>query len=98
MKCQDYIKLHALELKKLCDKRERLNARYFQEETASNRSKKISIELSFLGMYISMEKERLAFALGYLSPQEATKEYCVSEFHRYEGIRSELEKTTFDRE
>ena len=96
MKRQDYIKLHALELKKLCDKRDRLNAFCLCADFPVKKAAKISADLNFVNMHISMENERLAFALGYLQPKEALREYCVCGFQRYAGIQDELAATKFD--
>lgn len=58
--------------------------------------KKIDVDLNWLGMQIEQTKERIAFALSFLSPEDARKEYFPSEFHRYPGIREELEGLNFE--
>ena len=47
-------------------------------------------------MDIERTKERLAFGLGLLLPEDAQKEYRPSSFHRYDGIGAELEKIRFE--
>lgn len=95
MKRHEYIKKHANELNKLCVKRSKISERCLQG-TTPKMAQKLNAELNFLGMEISKTEERLAYALGYLLPENATIEYNPSAFHRYKGIREELEKTKFD--
>lgn len=47
-------------------------------------------------MDIERTKERLAFGLGLLLPEDARKEYRPSSFHWYDGIGAELDKTKFE--
>lgn len=96
MKRHDYIKQHAVELKKQCDKRQRLSDRYTSGDLTHKATQKLNAELNWLGMEIQKTEERLAFALGRMLPEEATKEFNPSSFHRYEGIQGELERIKFE--
>lgn len=95
MKRADYVKLQASILKKLCDQRDKKTKCRLMEST-SKKAKKIDVDLNWLGMQIEQTKERIAFALSFLSPEDARKEYFPSEFHRYPGIREELEGLNFE--
>lgn len=96
MKRHDYIKSQAAVLKRLCDKRDKVSARYLKGELTQKMYQNLSAELNFTGMEIEKTKERIAFALGYLIPENAIEEYRPSEFHRYKGVREELEKLKFE--
>ncbi|TAN17214.1 MAG: hypothetical protein EPN37_07105 [Chitinophagaceae bacterium] len=97
MKRQDYVKHHAIELKKMCDKRDKLHEKTISGELSYSQFQKVSAELNFLSMHIEQTKERIAFGLGYLIPENTISEYRPSGFHRYDGIRRELERTKFDK-
>lgn len=96
MKRQDYIKQHALELKKLCDKRDRLKEASMKTGLTKKRYQSIVADMNFTCMYIAMEEERLLFALGRLRPEDARKEYQPGHFQVYEGIGDELRNLKFD--
>lgn len=95
MKRQDYIKQHAVEYKRLCDRRDKLSDLDYTALTP-RRAQQVNADLNWLCMNIAMEEERLAFALGLLLPENARKEYRPSSFHRYDGIGNELSKTKFE--
>lgn len=96
MKRQDYIKQHASEYKKLCDKRDRLVKESMRTDLTHKRMAAITADLNWTSMYIAMEEERLLFALGRLRPCDARKEYQPGHFQVYEGIAAELENTKFE--
>jgi len=96
MKRQDYIKNQAVRLKQLIDKRDKLSDRYTSGDLTHKQTQRLSAEMNFLGMEIAQTEERLAFALGYLLPENAKEEYRLSGFHVYKGIRAELERTKFE--
>lgn len=81
MKRQDYIKDQASILKRLVDKREKTSKRYLSDDMSHKQKQNLNAELNFLGMEISKTEERLAFALGFLIPDNAKKEYRPSAFH-----------------
>lgn len=95
MKRADYIKQQAIILKRLCDQRDKKTRCRLMEST-SKKANKIDVDLNWLGMQIDQTKERIAFGLGFLSPEDARKEYFPSEFHRYPGIKEELERLNFE--
>jgi len=95
MKRQDYIKKQASELKRLIDSQEKKNARYCSGNLTHSAMQKLNADMNWNGMHISQTEERLAFALGYLLPENARQEYQPSAFHKYDGIRKELENTKF---
>lgn len=96
MKRHEYIKAQAMELSRLCKKREKLSERYTSGNCTYSAMQKLNAELNWIGMDINKTEERLSFALGYLLPENAIKEYNPSGFHRYEGIQKELERIKFD--
>lgn len=96
MKRHEYIKKHAAELYRLCEKRSKLSKNYLDGDHTPKRKQAMNNDLNWLGMQIAQEEERLAFALGKLLPENAQSEYRPSSFHRYEGIRKELETTKFE--
>lgn len=96
MKRQDYIKQQALELKRACDKRAKLSERYISGNLTHSAMQKLNAEMNWLGMQIDQTEERLLFALGKLLPENAREFYYPSGFHKYNGIRKELEKIKFD--
>jgi hypothetical protein len=96
MKRHEYIKAQAMELSRLCKKREKVSARYISGDCTYSAMQKLNAELNWLGMDINKTEERLAFALGRLLPEHCIKEYNPSAFHRYEGIQKELENLKFE--
>lgn len=96
MKKYEYIKRHASELYRLCEKRKKISNRYTSGECTHKQMQKLNAELNWLGMEINKTEERILFALGRLLPEDAQSEYNPSPFHKYEGIRKELEKLKFD--
>lgn len=92
----EYIKKHAVELVKLEKKMQRLSERYRDPNASRKQVQKLNVEMNWTGMEIAKTEERLAFALGYLIPENAQETYRPSEWHEYPGIRPELESTKFD--
>lgn len=95
MKRADYIKEQAAILKRLCDQREK-KSRSDSTGLSPKQAQKRGADLNYLGMNIEQTKERIAFGLGLLVPENARKEYRPSSFHRYDGIGSELERMKFE--
>jgi len=96
MKRQDYIKQQGVNYKSLVDQREKKSLRYTSGELTHKATQKLNADLNFLGMEIAKTEERLSFALGFLTPEKAREYYEPSPFHKYKGIRFELEKIKFD--
>ena len=96
MKRQDYIKQHAAEYKRLCDRRDKLNEESMKSGLTKKRYQAIVARLNWTCMYIAQEEERLLFALGRLKPENARIEYQPGHFQRYPGIADELKSTEFD--
>lgn len=96
MKRQDYIKDHAVILKRLYDKRDKLNVESMKTGLTKKRYQAIVADLNFTCMHIAQEEERILFALGKLRPEEARKEYRPGHFQVYEGIGGELQNIKFD--
>ena len=92
----EYIKKHAMELDKLHKKMKKYSARYQDTNTTQNQVKKLSVEMNWLGMQIGQTEERIAFALGYLLPENARKTWEPSGWHTYPGIQGELERLKFE--
>lgn len=95
MKRADYIKQQAIILKRLSDQRDK-KAGIDLMELSPKKAQQHSVDLSWLGMNIEQTKERIAFGLGLLLPENARKEYQPSAFYRYKGIGEELSKLKFD--
>ena len=96
MKRHEYIRQQANELAKLCKKREAVSARRISGDLSPKQCQKLEAELNWLGMHIGQTEERLLFALGRLQPHEAREEWQPSAWHRYDGIRAELERIEFE--
>jgi len=92
----EYIRKHAIELDKLHKKMKKYSARYQDPNTSQKQVQKINAEMNWLGMQIGQTEERIAFALGYLLPEEAQKTWEPSGWHVYPGIGEELSKLKFD--
>lgn len=95
MKRQDYIKLQSVELKKSMDKSDKLRDKWLICNDLKE-SKKLSNELNYLNMSIEKTKERIGFALGYISADEVQSEFCLDAMHVYPGIKEELLNLKFD--
>lgn len=95
MKRADYIKQQAVILKRLCDQRDKKSGTDLMQ-LSPKKAQQHSADLNWLGMNIEQTKERIAFGLGLLLPENARKEYQLSAFHRYDGITNELSKIKFD--
>jgi len=96
MKKQDYIKQQATNYKSLVDQRDKKSLRYTSGNLTQKSTQKLNADLNFLGMEIAKTEERLSFALGLLIPERAREFYEPSPFHKYKGIRFELEQIKFD--
>lgn len=95
MKREDYIKIIA---KKLSDNRKKIDklsdkdfSQMTQKQIGNNQA-----NLDWECMNRSMNEERLRFALGDLKPEDCRDYYGPSAFHKYKGIREELEKLKLD--
>lgn len=95
MKRYEYIKKQATELFDLCKKRDKLHERTMQDLTPKA-AQKLSSELNWLGMHIDQTKERIGFAMGFLNIEDLRSEYRPSSFHKYDGIRKEMENLKLD--
>lgn len=84
----EYVKIHAVELDKICKKMEKLREKPY--------SGKVSAEINRLGMYKEMESERIGYALGYLGADDVKQSYFPAAGMEYKGIREELEKLKFE--
>lgn len=96
MKRHEYIKKQAAELDRLCKKREKMSARRSSDNTSVKMVQNLEAELNWLGMQIGQTEERILFALGRLTLEDVREEWRPSAWHRYDGIRFELEKLKFD--
>lgn len=96
MKRHEYIKNQANELHRLHTKRLKVSDRILKGDLSPKQFLKLDAELNWIYMQIGQTEERLAFALGYLLPQEAREEWHPSGWHSYKGIREELEKTELE--
>lgn len=77
-------------------KMKKYSARYQDPNTSRKQVRKINAEMNWIGMHIGQTEERIAFALGYLLPENAQKSWEPSGWHEYPGIGDELAKTKFE--
>ena len=96
MKRQDYVLEQAKIYKKLCDQRDKKSAINLFDLTPKA-AQKLSVDQNWRGMDIEKTKERMAFALGFLAPNECREYYEPSGWHKYKGIEQELEHLAFER-
>jgi len=95
---EDYILNRAKNLKKMIVKRRKLNERIHLFEQMSDKAwQKLNAELHWLSMEIEKEKERIGFVLGHLTLFELQDEYNPSGWHRYEGIKGEMQNLKLER-
>lgn len=64
-------------------------------EMTPKRRDKLNADMNWNRMYYEQEKERLGYALGFLTLSQIQDYYEPSGFHKYKGVREELEKITF---
>lgn len=93
---EEYIETHAKSLLKMCRQRKQLSQRLMKHDQMSDKSwSKLNADYSFLCMEIAKTEERIVYALGYLTLFELRDEYYPSGWHKYEGIKGEVEKLVF---
>jgi len=95
---EEYILHQARELNKSAKKRKKLLERsYDTSQMTQNAVKKLYAEMNWEGMHYSKIEERLGFAMGYLKLEDLRDSYEPSGWHKYPGIRKEMEKLIFDK-
>jgi len=92
---EEYILLQAKELVRLSKKRQKLSLVDYSEVTPK-RAQAISTDLNWLGMHYSQCEEKLGYALGLLRLEDIRDYYEPSGFHKYDGVKKELERLKFD--
>ena len=92
---EEYIKIQAVELLKATKKIKRINES-LQNDNTYNRIQKLHAELSWACMEKGQTEERLRFALGDLLIDSVRDFWEPSGWHKYNGIRKELEMLKFD--
>lgn len=93
-----YILTQAKELKKLTEKRNKLNAKVNEHASMTQKAfTKLCNDISWLSMEIDKTKERIGYVLGYLTLFELRKEYSPSGWQTYEGIDGEMRNLKFDK-
>lgn len=94
---EDYILTQAKELKKMTEKRKKLNAKVHEHASMTqNAFTKLCNEISWISMEIDKTKERIGYVLGHLTLFELRKQYSPSGWQTYEGIEGELRNLKFD--
>ncbi len=95
---EDYILIQARELSKLAKKRKKLSDRSMDTSGMTQKAiQKLHTDMNWEGMNYSMTEERLGFALGHLTLDDLRDTYEPSAWHKYKGIRGEMERLKFDR-
>lgn len=92
----EYAATHMKILSRLAKRREKI--RLALENDGSLTDRKISslrADLTLISMHIEQEKERIGYALGYLSLNDLREEWQPTGFHTYRGLRMELEGLPF---
>jgi len=95
---EDYILIQSRTLSVLAKKRKKLSERSMETGGMTQRAiQKLHTNMNWEGMNYSMTEERLGFALGYLTLDELRDFYEPSGWHKYKGIRGEMEQLRFDK-
>lgn len=94
IKREDYIKAIA---KNLADNRKRIDTLKAKDTSAMTQGArgKHEASLNWEFMAKSMNEERLKFALGCVKLEDLRDYYEPSPFHKYNGVRVEMEKLQF---
>jgi len=94
---EEYILIQAKELNKTAKKRKKLLEKsYDTSQMTQNAIQKLYANMTWEAMEYEKTRERIAFASGGLSLNELRDFYEPSGWHKYEGIRKEMEKLKFD--
>lgn len=90
MKREEYIKSLATELYRMRKRRDNLSGKDLMEMTPKA-AQKHNADLNWLGMEMSKTEERIGFAMGFLTLDDLREYYEPSAWHKYEGVRKEME-------
>lgn len=92
---EDYIHNIAKTLKANRKKIERIRTQLDVplSDLTPKRRQKLNADLSWEYMHLNMNKERIGVALGCLRPEECAEFYEPSGWHKYNGVRTEMERT-----
>lgn len=96
MKLYEYISIHAKAFCSLSRKYDKLREQLMNEDIASKRRNKLAVDLSYCGMHLGMEHERLGYVLGFLKIEDITKEWHPCGTQVVKGIADELKELKFD--
>lgn len=91
IKKEFYIKQIAVQLEKNRKRIDSLSSKDSSQMT-QRAIQKMNVDLNWECLHRSMNEERLRFALGDLKPEDCREHYEPSSFHKYRGVRAELEK------
>jgi len=95
---EEYILIQARELNKIAEKRKKLLERsYDTSQMTQNSVQKLYADMNWEGMHYGMTEERLGFAMGYLKLEDLRDTYEPSGWHKYPGIKKEMERLKFDK-
>ena len=95
---EEYILIQAKELNKIAKKRKKLSERsHDTTQMTQGAIQKLHTNMNWEGMNYSMTEERLGFATGHLNLDELRDFYEPSAWHKYKGIRGEMEMLKFDK-
>ncbi len=93
---EEYIFNQAKELKKLSTKQKKLSERSMSGNLTQKATQNLHADMNWVGMEKSKTEERLGFVMGFLRLSDLREFYEPSAYHKYNGIRAEMEKLKFD--
>ena len=95
---EEYILIQAKQLNVTAKKRKKLSERSVDISQMTEKAvQNLFASMNWEGMNYSMTEERLGFALGHLKLDDLRDYYEPSGWHKYKGIRGEMEKLKFDK-
>lgn len=94
---EEYILIQAKQLNASAKKRKKLLEKsYDTSQMTQKATEKLYNDMNWEAMSYGMTEERLMFALGCKTLDELRDFYEPSGWHKYKGIRAEMEKLKFD--
>ena len=95
---EEYILIEAKNLKRSAKKRKKLLEKSYDTSSMTPRAiQKLHADMSWEGMHYAMTEERLGYALGRITLDELKDYYEPSGWHKYNGVKSEMEKLKFEK-
>jgi len=93
---EEYILNEAKNLKRSAQKRKKLLEKSYNTTGMTPKAiQRLHAEMNWEAMHYAMTEERIGFALGRITLDELRDSYEPSGWHKYNGIRGEMEKLKF---